>query len=91
MLVSRDQDFAEVSIEPPHGRDESWRPTVLMERVAAVIEQHGPLAARKIETLVTGKAASIREAVTFLQVDGYLSDDTPHRLLKPYPAEGSTR
>ena len=84
VLASQSDTFAEVSVEPPVEHDANFRPTVLMERIAKAIEQHGPLAARKIEALVQGKAATIRQAVTYLQLDGYLSEHTPHELLKPY-------
>jgi len=88
VLDSHDEGFAEVSIVAPTERSEDFRPTVLMERIAKALEQHGPLSARKVETVVTGKSTNIRQALTFLQLDGHVSDSTPHELLKPYPPTG---
>lgn len=84
VLASHGEQFAEVSIEPPFEHSEDFRPTLLMGRIAAALTEHGPLSARKIELAVRGKAASIREALTYMQLDGYVSDCTPHELLKPY-------
>ena len=53
-----------------------------------VLAKHGPLPARKIEHLVRGNAATIRQALTFLQVDGDVSNSTPHELLAPFPSIG---
>lgn len=89
VMESHGDQFADVIIEPPTERDESFRPTVLMERISNALEQHGPMAQRKICDVVRGKATSIREALTFLQLDGHVSDETPHRLLKPYPGGDS--
>lgn len=91
VMTSESEDVVEVELTPPAEHSEDFRPTVLMARIAKALEQHGPLSARKIETVVTGKAASIRQALTFLQLDGHVSDETPHRLLEPYPpTEGPT-
>jgi len=90
VLTSHADGFAEVEVTAPVEHAPEFRPTGLMERVAKVLEQHGPLSQRKVEALVTGKTASIREALTLLQVDGYVSDDTPHRLLRPYSSEDGT-
>lgn len=86
---SSGEDFAELGIAAPNVRpDGDFRPTVLMARICNVLDSRGPLSARKIEALVTGKATSIRQALTFLQVDGYVCDESPHRLLKPYEMAG---
>ncbi len=53
-------------------REDEFRIKVLMERIAAALHQHGPLAARKLEQIVTGKAATLRQALAFLQIDGYV-------------------
>lgn len=90
VVESHGEEYAEVTIEPPTERAEDFRPTVLMERITDALSQHGALSGKKLETLVRGKAASIREALVFLQVDGFISEHTPHELLKPYTA-GATR
>jgi len=84
VVKSHGEEFAEVSIEPPIERSEEFRPTVLMGRISDALTEHGPMAARKIEITVRGKAATIREALAYLQLDGYVSDSTPHELLRPY-------
>ncbi len=86
VLTSHGDAHAEVELCPPTERPAEFQPTVLMERVAKALDQHGPLAARRVEQVVTGKAASVRQG-TFLQLLGYVSEDTPHRLLKPYPSD----
>jgi hypothetical protein len=60
-----------------------------MARVAAALTEHGPLAQRRIEAAVKGRAATIRDAVDYLILDGYVTEKTPHHLLKPYPEGGS--
>lgn len=85
VLNSHAEDFAEVTIEPPSDRADDFRPTVLMQRVAEALDQHGPLAQRRLCAAVTGKTPSIRQALDCLILDGYVSEQTPHRLLKPYP------
>jgi hypothetical protein len=85
VLTSRGEEFAEVEIEAPvEAATTEFRPTHLMEQICQAIEKHGPLSGAKIEALVKGKALTIRTAKTLLQVDGYLSDTTPHELLKPW-------
>lgn len=91
VLDSHGDSSAEVSIEPPTERSEDFRPTVLMARVAAALDQHGPLAQRRLDIAVTGKAASIRTALDCLILDGYVSETTPHKLLKTYPPEGDSQ
>ncbi len=91
VLDSHGDSFAEVSIEPPTERSEDFRPTVLMARIAAVLEQKGPQAARTIEQTVTGNTASKRQALAFLRLDGYVSEKSPHELLKAYPPEGESQ
>jgi hypothetical protein len=85
VLDSQSETFAELEIEAPNERDPNWRPTELMQRVADALRQHGPLSQRRIEAAVTGKSATLRAAVDYLILDGYVSDKTPHTLLKSYP------
>ncbi|UYM03444.1 hypothetical protein [Solicola gregarius] len=83
-LKSRDDTFAEVSVEPPFEREDSWRPTKLMSAIASLLEERGALSQRRILAGVRGKTDRKREALDLLIVDGYVSDKTPHELLKPY-------
>lgn len=90
VLKSEGEDYAEVGVEPPHERDENFRPTIYMQRVSDVLAEKGPLAQRIICEVVTGKAATIRSALSFLIADGFVSDRSPHTLLKPYDHEDVT-
>jgi hypothetical protein len=91
VIESHGEEFVEATIEPPADDGDDFRPTVLMRRIASVLDEHGPLSGKKIEALVTGKAVTVRRALTLLQVDGYVTDTTPHELLKHYPPEGESR
>ncbi|GAB3990082.1 AAA family ATPase [Nocardioides marmoraquaticus] len=87
VLASHKEGFAEVEITAPSARDEDFRPTHLMGEICRKISEHGPLTSTKLEALVRGKATAIRTARTLLQVEGYLSDGTPHELLKPWDGD----
>lgn len=90
VLTSHDESFAEVTIEPPHERDENFRPTVMMERVAKALGQHMEgLSKRRLRVAVPGKNESIDQALDYLIHDGFACESTPHKLLKPYPEGGS--
>jgi hypothetical protein len=89
VLDSHDELFAELDVVAPTAKDPLWRPTEVMARVAAALTEHGPLAQRRIEAAVKGRAATIRDAVDYLILDGYVTEKTPHELLKPYPEGGS--
>ncbi len=85
VLTSHHADLAEVSVEPPREHSDDFRPTILMGRISDALTEHGPLAQRRLDIAVTGKAANIRAALDCLILDGYVSEKTPHELLKPYP------
>lgn len=87
VLESHDETFAEVSIEAPVDSGDDFRPTHLMTKICDTLSEHGSLSGKKIETLVKGKATTIREALIFLQVDGFVSEHTPYELLRPYVSE----
>lgn len=91
VVDSQGEELVEVSVETPTEHAEDFRPTVLMERVAKVLTEHGPLAQRRIDIAVTGKSASIRHALDCLILDGYVSETTPHKLLKPYSPEDDSK
>jgi len=83
-------EHTKVSIEPPHERAEDFRPTVLMGRIAGALTEHGPLAQRRVIAAVSGKTDAIRAALDCLILDGYVSEKTPHELLKPYLPAGDS-
>ncbi|NRQ51556.1 AAA family ATPase [Aeromicrobium sp. YC3-14] len=84
-LNSHTEGFLEVEIVPPEIKEQGeFRPTALMGQICAALEKHGPLSAAKIEAVVRGKAMTIRTARNLLQIEGFVSDGTPHALLKPW-------
>lgn len=88
-LTSHAEGFLEVEVAAPEERTEQeFRPTQLMGQICAALEKHGPLSAAKIEALVKGRSATIRTARVLLQVEGYVSDGSPHALLKPWADGG---
>lgn len=85
VLTSHPEGFAEVEVAAPLEREATeFRPTHLMSRICEVLTEYGPLSSTKIEALVKGKSTAIRTARVLLQVEGYISDGTPHALLKPW-------
>lgn len=80
-----------VSVAAPETKTgtSTFRPTVLMTKISAALAEHGPLSQRKILTLVGGNRGKAIEALTFLTIDGYVTDSTPHQLIKPYADEGA--
>lgn len=87
VLDSHAETFAELDITAPSERSDDFRPTTLMAKVWKVIELHNHgdgLSQRKIQDLVRGNAGNNRSALTFLEVDGYITG-TPHKILKTYP------
>jgi len=91
VMTSHNEVFAEIQIAAPVARDGSdLRPTHIMGAICAAIEKAGkPLSGQQIEALVKGKAVTIRQARSLLQVDGYVSETTPFELLKPWDGGGS--
>lgn len=84
VLDSHDQDFAEVYVAAPH-QEVDQRPIMLMIRVAEALADSGPLAQRVICDTVKGGTMAIRQALSFLIKDGYVSPKSPHSLIKRYP------
>jgi hypothetical protein len=90
VLASHGEDFAEVCLEPPHETGDDFRPTIYMARVADLLSNKGPLSQRVICELVRGKTPNIRAALAHLIADGYVSDKTPHQLIKPYDEDAES-
>jgi hypothetical protein len=89
VLHSHGEEFAEVSIEAPIERVGDFRPTVLMTRVSEALAKNGALSQRKVITAVGGNRQSVIDALNFLILDGYVTEQTPHKLVQPYTDEGS--
>jgi len=90
VMTSHNEAFVEVELAPPTEHSEDFRPTVLMARIAAVLTEHGPQSQRRIIAGTKGKTESIRDALDLLILDGYVSEKTPHELLKPYSDAGDS-
>lgn len=95
VLDSHDEVFVEASLETPVEHQGPWRPTVLMAAVSDALERAGrPLNKRDIEDRVTGKAATVRQAIAALIDDGYVTVETSgrqhahlHTLVKPFAGD----
>jgi hypothetical protein len=84
VLDSRGGYFSELTVDAPVGRADSFRPTEMMSRVAAALTEHGALSQRKLLIAVHGKTDTIRSALDALILDGFVTESTPHELLRPY-------
>ncbi|WP_447646758.1 AAA family ATPase [Nocardioides zeae] len=87
VLDSRDEGFAEVEVVAPEPRDGSteFRPTAVMAKVSKALAEHGkPMSQRVLRTAVGGKGTVVTDALNFLILDGYVTEKTPHELIKPY-------
>lgn len=88
VLTSHAEDFSEVEIAAPEAKDpNAFRPTVLMAAIMAAVVEHGPLSKRRIRVAVKGKATSVDQALDQLIHEEYLTEKTPHTLLKPWVGE----
>lgn len=87
VVTSHSEKVATVELAPPTERIEDFRPTVLMTKVAAALDEHGALPQRRLCTAVGGKRDNAIAALNFLILDGYVTEKTPHELIKPYPPE----
>lgn len=85
VLTSHDEAFAEVTVDPPErSASEGGRPTVVMAKIAAALTEHSEMSGRQIQAVVKGNARVVRDALALLQVEGYVSNKSPHTLLRPY-------
>ena len=84
VLDSHDETFAELELVAPTIRSDDWRPTELMRRICEALTKHGDLSQRRIMAAVPGGSEMKRSALDFLILDGYVTEKTPHKLVKPY-------
>jgi hypothetical protein len=89
VLESHGEEFAEVSVEPPHEKAEHFRPTIVMAKIAKALTDHGPMSKRSLRLLIQGKHEVKDQALEYLILDGYVTEQTPHALIKPY--EGASK
>ncbi|ORB07429.1 DNA primase [Mycobacterium mantenii] len=84
-LDSHDDTYAEFEIKPAVARQREFRPTIVMAKISKVYETRGrAMSQRDALALVGGKAETARMAFGLLRKEGYLSESTPHKLLRPY-------
>lgn len=91
ILDSSLEGFTDVSVRAPEKQEGATeaRPTVLMGRICqALADQGKPLSQRQLITLVGGKRDYVIRALTFLTIDGYVTEKTPHELIKPFVEGG---
>ncbi|MFS0883979.1 AAA family ATPase [Aeromicrobium sp. 179-A 4D2 NHS] len=82
------EGMTEVEVVAPESKSETtMRPTRVMANICQALADKGDMSGRQIEAVVTGKSRTIRDAIALLQVEGYVSNGTPIRLIKPF--EGS--
>ena len=91
VMTSHNEAFVEVDLTPPVDKPEDFRPTILMGRIAAALAEHGPLSQRRLMAAAKGNSGSKRDALELLILDGYVSEKTPHELLKPHLDGGDSQ
>jgi len=80
-----------VTLTTPEAQDAAtFRPTVLMERVAAALEQTPGLSKRAVRTAVKGKNDTVDFALEVLVAEGYVSTQrdgqtVAHHPIRPFP------
>lgn len=84
VLTSHDDSYAEFEIITHSARSDEFMPTALMAKISDALHAHGPMSQRQILATVKGKRQYAIDALALLQRDGYVSDKSPHELLKPY-------
>jgi hypothetical protein len=89
-IESHDAGYAEFEIKPAVERTGEFRPTIVMTKISALLQERGPLSQRMIIDLVGGKSATVRHALALLRIEGYVTEKTPHASVRPYVGEGET-
>ena len=91
LVLDSTSPLIEAQVFAPETRAEAGeaRPTHLMAKISAALADRGALSQRQILALVGGKRDYAIKALTFLTIDGYVTEKTPHQLIKPYIEEGS--
>jgi hypothetical protein len=87
VLTSHAEGFSELEVATPathEGKGNALRPTGLMAKITAAIVEHGPMSQRMLRTAIGGKAQNVTDALNFLILDGFVSESSPHTLLKTF-------
>jgi len=88
VLTSHDDSYSELTIEPPTQPSAGeFKPTILMRKVSEALQEHGAMSQRQIIASIGGKRQYVIDALALLQRDKFVSDSTPHKLLRPYTDE----
>jgi hypothetical protein len=91
LVVDSTGAFVDVVLHPPTEHSDEFRPTVLMERIAQVLERTGPLSKTQLVERVKGRNVEIKRALAHLVDDGFVTVEKAergaelHALSKPYP------
>lgn len=90
VVTSHHDTWTEATVDaPPADASGDRKPTVLMGRIMAAIEEHGPLSQRRVRAALGGKAQTVTRALDVLILDGHLTESSPHTILKPWGGEES--
>lgn len=82
------EGHTEAAIVVPNS-DQAKRPMRIMARISEALQQAaGGLSQRVICDVVTGKAETIRIALSHLIAEGYVTNSTPHKSIRPFEDEG---
>lgn len=85
VLDSHDDTYAEFEINPTIERSGEFRPTIVMAKISATFERYNkPMSQREALDVVGGDSKTARHAFSLLRIEGYLSEKSPHSLLRPY-------
>lgn len=87
VVTSHHATYVEVEFLPAVDRPAEFRPTRLMVKICAALAEHGPMTQRQILATVGGRREYAADALALLRRDGYVSDKTPHAILKPFTEE----
>jgi hypothetical protein len=78
----------EATILQPNSDPSRRKPTRVMQLISEALGQNpNGLAQRVLCDVVTGRAETIRVALSHLIAEGYVSNSTPHKLIKPFTEE----
>lgn len=84
MLLTRHAEPLRHSAEVTAPTERADPSLALMALIATALEEHGAMSGRRIRAAVPGRAGTILQALDRMILEGYVSDNTPHQLLKPY-------
>jgi hypothetical protein len=92
LVIDSDETFTDVAVEPPEHRDEPFRPTHVMAKLWSLIDTNAGdkgLSGRAIQDLAKGNAATNRQALALLHVEGHITQ-SPHKTLTTFPPPEAT-